>query len=75
MWGLVMVLVGYGSNDYRLKVWQNVDWMICHSNCKHFYSRLLRAMHQFFEPEQEGVIVSPAITVHTLRKRGEIETP
>ena len=41
MWGLVMVLVGYGTNDIRLRVWEMVEWMICHSFCKHLHQRLL----------------------------------
>ena len=28
MWVLVVLLVGYGSNGNRLRVWEKVDWMI-----------------------------------------------
>ena len=38
MWVLVMVLVGYGSNDNRLRVW----WV---------HQRLLPSIYQLSEPE------------------------
>ena len=44
MWVLVMVLVGYGSNDNRLRLWEKVDWMFYHSHCKHLHQRLLPAI-------------------------------
>ena len=47
-----MVLVGYGSNNYRLKVIVGI-----------------------FISNKELVIVSPVITIHTLRKKREIKTP
>ena len=28
---LNMILVGYGSNGNRLRVWGTFDWMVCHS--------------------------------------------
>ena len=49
---LVMALVGYGSNDNRLNVWEKVKWMFCHSNCKYLHQRLVLAVHQFSEPER-----------------------
>ena len=36
-----MVLVGYGTNDDRLRVWEMVEWMICHSYRKHVHQKLL----------------------------------
>ena len=59
------VLVGYGSNDNRLRVWKKaVDCMVFHSDCKHLHQRLLPEIHQFSEPEQqESVIVSSVIPV------------
>ena len=48
---LVMVLIGYGSDDNRLRVLDKVDWMVSHSNCKHLHQRLLPTMHQFSDPE------------------------
>ena len=48
MWVVVMVLVGYWSNDNRLRVWEKTDWIICHSDCKHLLQRLLSVVHQFF---------------------------
>ena len=51
MWVLVMVLIGYGSNENRLRVWDKVDWVVSHLNCKNFYQRLLPTMHQRFKPE------------------------
>ena len=47
---LMMVLLVYGSNHNRLKVdWEKVDWMVCHSDHKHFHQRLLPIIHQFSE--------------------------
>ena len=40
-----MVLVGYGSNGNRLRVWEKVDWMVFHSNRKDLPQRLLPVMH------------------------------
>ena len=39
-----MVLVGYGINDNRLRVKENMDW-IFHSDCKHLHQRLLAIGH------------------------------
>ena len=41
MWGLAMVLVGYGSNDFRLRVCERVDWMVFHFDHKNFHQRLV----------------------------------
>ena len=50
-------------------------WMVSHSDSKHLHQRLLPAIHQFSDPGgKESVIVSPIITVHTLKKKGEIKT-
>ena len=35
MWVLVMVIVWDGSNENRLRVWEKVDWMVYHCNCKY----------------------------------------
>ena len=43
---IIMVLVGYGSNDNRLRIWERVEWMVCHSDRKHLYQRPLPAIHQ-----------------------------
>ena len=45
------VLVGYGSNNNRLRVYEKVDWQVCHSDLNRLPQRVLLAMHQFFEPE------------------------
>ena len=39
-WGLVIVFVGYGSNNNRLRVYEKVDWLFCHSNLKHLPQRV-----------------------------------
>ena len=65
MLGLLMVLVGFGSNDNRLRVWERVEWMVCHSYSKHLHQRPLSAICQYSE---ESVIVIVAIPVHALRK-------
>ena len=31
MWVLTVVLLGYESNSNRLRVWEKVDWMACHT--------------------------------------------
>ena len=50
IWVLVRVLVGYGSNNNSLRVWEKFDWMVCHSDCKHLHQGLLPAIHQSSEP-------------------------
>ena len=48
-----MVLVGHGCNDYRLRIWEKVNWIVFHSDSKHIYQRLLLpAIHHFSEPER-----------------------
>ena len=49
--GIVIVLVGYGSNNNRLRVYEKVDWLLCHSDLKHLSQRVLLVIHQFFELE------------------------
>ena len=51
---IVMVLVGYGSIDNRLRLWPKADWMFFHSDRKNLYQRLLLlpAAHQFLESER-----------------------
>ena len=38
---LVMVLVGYGINDNRLRIKKMVDFMVFYCDCKHCHQRLL----------------------------------
>ena len=47
-----MVLVGYESNDNRLRVWEKGDWMAFHSDRKHLHHRLQPLLHQFSEPKR-----------------------
>ena len=47
-----MLLVGYGSNDNRLRVGEMLDWIVCCFNYKQLHQRLLPAINQFFEPER-----------------------
>ena len=66
-----MVLLGYGSKNYRLMVCERVEWMLCHYDRKHFYQRLLPAMHHFLSlSNKEYVIVSTVITVHVVGEVG-----
>ena len=45
-----MVLVGYGSNENRLRVYGKVDLkMVCHSDRKYLPQRVLLEIHQFSE--------------------------
>ena len=52
---LVMVLLGCGSDENKLRLWKKVNWMVFHSVCKYLHQRLLPAMHQFSDPEQYGM--------------------
>ena len=47
----MIVSVGYGSNNKSLRVYEKVDWLVCHSDLKHLPQRVLLAIHQLFEPE------------------------
>ena len=44
-----------------------------HSHCKHYYPRLLPAIHQASLSDKKPVIVSSVITVHTLKRKREIK--
>ena len=52
MWDLVIVLVGYGSNKNRLRLYENVDWTVCHSDPEFLPQRVLIAIKQFSEAER-----------------------
>ena len=56
----MVVLVEYGNNDNRLRVIKKVDWMVGLAHLQN--TNFLR------------LILSPVITVHTLRNNGEIKT-
>ena len=43
---LVMVLVGYGINDNRLRIKKMVDFMVFYPDYKHLHQRLLAIMYQ-----------------------------
>ena len=45
-----------------------------HSHCKHYYPRLLPAIHQASLNHKKSVIVNFVITVHTLKRKREIKT-
>ena len=68
IWVLLMMLVGYGSNGNRLRLWEKVDWMVCHSDCKQQYTNFP------ILSDKESVIVSPAVIVHTLLKNKKIKS-
>ena len=76
MWVLMMVLVGYGSNANRLRVWEKVNWMrftiptasILIRDCYLQYTNFLSLS------DKGSMIVSPVTTAHTLRRKGEIKT-
>ena len=44
-----MILVGYGSNDNSLGVWEKLDLIVFHSDCRDLYQRQLTALHQLSE--------------------------
>ena len=62
---LVMVLVGYGINDNRLRIKKMVDFMV-------FYSE--QASSSETTGDKVSVMVRPSIPVYTLRKKWEIKT-
>ena len=47
MWDLVIILAGYGSNNIRLRVYENVDWTVFHSDDNFFLQKVLFAIKQF----------------------------
>ena len=47
----MLVLVGYGSNNNTLRVYEKVDWLLCHSDLKNLSQRVLLGIYQFFERE------------------------
>ena len=51
--GLLMVLVGYGSDDNRFRVSERVVWMVCHSDYKHIH----QLVYHFFATEQTFIHV------------------
>ena len=48
IWDLVIVLVGYGSNNNRLRVCEKVDWTPCHSDHQFLPQRVLFAIKIFW---------------------------
>ena len=46
MWVLVKVLVEYGSNDNMVRVWEKINWMVCHFDSKHLHQKLLPPIFQ-----------------------------
>ena len=64
------LLEGYGSNNIRLRL---VDYMVFNYDCNHFHQRLLPAIYQFLSLiNKELVIMSPVISVYTLRDKNSI---
>ena len=51
---LVIVLVGYGSNDNRLRVWEKMNSKVFHSDHIDLHRRVLPAIHQFFASDKKG---------------------
>ena len=52
-----------------------MDWMDCHSDCKHLHQRLLSQNTNFLSlNDKESMTVRPVITICTLKKKGEIKT-
>ena len=52
MWNLVIVSVGYGGNSNILSVYENVDWMACHSDHRFLSQKVLFTIKQFSKPER-----------------------
>ena len=70
-----MVLLVYGSNDYRLKIWEKVDGMVCHSIASIFMRDYYLQYTNFLSLNNKESTVDPDSTVHTLGKKEEIKTP
>ena len=68
IWVLGMVLVGYGSNDNRLRVWEKVDWMVYHSDCRYLHQGLLPPTHDVIS-DKGSVIVSLVIKTVSILTR------
>ena len=48
-----VMIIGYGSNDNRVRIWERVEWMICHSDYKYLHQRLLPAIINFLSLSDE----------------------
>ena len=74
LWGLVMVLVGYGSNNNRLRVCERVEWfaiLIASIFTRGYY---LQRINLLSMSEKKSVIVSAIVPVYALGKQGDIKT-
>ena len=54
MRGLVKVLVVYGINDSRLRVWGREEWKFFLSDCKYIHKGLIATIHQLSGPMRLG---------------------
>ena len=52
MWGLVIVLLEYGSNNNTLSVYEKVVWTVYYSDHKFLPQRVLFAIKQFSDIER-----------------------
>ena len=70
----VMVLVGYRNNDNKLKIWENVDWIVSHSDRKHLHQNYYLQYTKFLSlSKKESVTVRPAFFVHISSKNKQIK--
>ena len=74
MWVLVLALVGYGSNDNRLRVWETVHGWFDIMIINIFIRDYLQYINFLSLSDKESVIVSSVFPVHTSWKKGEIRT-
>ena len=68
--GLVMLLVGYGSNNNWLRIEERVEWVVWHSDFNHLYQRLPVSSQSV----EDTVIVNTFIPVNASGKQGETKT-
>ena len=47
----MIILIGYGSNNNRLRIYEKMDWMVSHSDLMHLPQRILLSIHKSFELE------------------------
>ena len=52
-----MVLVGYRSNDNRLRIGERVHWIVCHSDFKHLHQNLLPEITNFLGRNNEDMVI------------------
>ena len=73
VWGVLIVLIGYGSNGNRYSEWKRLEWIAYYSITNINLQRQLLAVYQFWAilslGKKESVIVSAVILAHASGKQ------